>query len=260
MKYTNIDKQIPINLYNPIYIGEEFRDLIQILPDVYDYYQISNFGNVYHKYTGHMLSPGICGSGYYFVSLSTINGPKLHRIHRLEMIMFKPIENYDQYDVNHIDGNKLNNFLGNLEWVSRSENVKHAYRIGLHPRTSSISEETAKNICILLEKNIYTNREIANILNTTESVVAGIKKREAWNYISKNYTFFQRPGRLFTPNMVENICNYFEKNTRKNLNINQFCAQALNDLGYDCSDNMIDSVRKIYTKKYYTNISNNYNF
>lgn len=260
MKYTNIEDQIPINKYNPIYFGEEFRDLTLILPEVYDYYQISNFGNVYHKYTGYMLRPGICGSGYYFMSLSTINGPKLYRVHRLEMMMFKPIQDYEKYDVNHIDGNKLNNFLGNLEWVTRSENIKHAYRIGIHPRTASISEETAREICILLEKNIYTNQEIADMTNTTENVVAGIKKKEAWCHISEGYIFHQRPGKLFTPNMIRNICEYFVDHDKGNLTVNQFCREALKNLGYDYSNSIVDCARKIYTRKYYTNISQDYNF
>lgn len=260
MKYTDINEQIPINRYNPIYFGEEFRDLTLILPDVYDYYQISNFGNVYHKYTGHMLNPGICGSGYYFVSLSTTNGPILYRVHRLEMMMFKPIQNCEKYDVNHIDGNKLNNFLGNLEWVTRSENVKHAYRIGIHPRTASITEETAKEICVLLEKNIYTNKQIADMLNTTEQVVSGIKQKDSWCHVSKDYTFYQRPGKLFTVDMIRNICEYFENHDRGNLNVNQFCREALKNLNYDYSNPMVDSARKIYTRKYYTNISSKYNF
>ena len=38
-------------------------------------------------------------------------------------------------EINHRDGNKLNNSAMNLEWCNRSENMKHAYRMGLHPRT-----------------------------------------------------------------------------------------------------------------------------
>lgn len=52
----------------------------------------------------------------------------LHRA--LALVFLPPVEGRE--DVNHIDGNKLNNSLSNLEWVSRGENVIHALRTGLH--------------------------------------------------------------------------------------------------------------------------------
>lgn len=69
------------------------------------------------------------------VNLSKDRIQKWYLVHRLKAIVFIPnIENKEQ--VNHIDGNKSNNDLSNLEWVTRSENMRHAYRIGLlkdHP-------------------------------------------------------------------------------------------------------------------------------
>lgn len=58
---------------------------------------------------------------------------KRHRysVHRLILENFKPVENMDKMQVNHIDGNKWNNKLSNLEWVTCSENNKHAHKIGL---------------------------------------------------------------------------------------------------------------------------------
>ena len=58
-------------------------------------------------------------------------------MHRLICLAFKPIEGkkiYDDYkdlQVNHIDGNKLNNCLRNLEWVTNQENQLHKFKIGL---------------------------------------------------------------------------------------------------------------------------------
>lgn len=73
------------------------------------------------------LKPYINSSGYLMVSLSN---RKKHCIHKLLAAHFIPNpENKKQ--VNHKDGNKLNNQLNNLEWATPSENMKHAYKSGL---------------------------------------------------------------------------------------------------------------------------------
>ena len=48
------------------------------------------------------------------------------------MMAFCPVENMEKLEVNHIDGNKRNNNLDNLEWCTSSENQKHAYKMGLN--------------------------------------------------------------------------------------------------------------------------------
>lgn len=67
--------------------------------------------------------------GYLRVALTDFTGiVKHHCVHRLVLSAFK---GSSTLSVNHIDGNKQNNNLSNLEWVTHSENQKHAYRIGL---------------------------------------------------------------------------------------------------------------------------------
>lgn len=61
------------------------------------------------------------------------NNKRYHKsIHRLVAIAFIPNKDKERDVVNHIDGVKTNNCVSNLEWVTTSENIKHAYRIGLH--------------------------------------------------------------------------------------------------------------------------------
>lgn len=57
----------------------------------------------------------------------------MFRIHRLVAEAFIS-KNTDKEQVNHIDGNKENNYATNLEWCSQSENMKHSYRIGLRDK------------------------------------------------------------------------------------------------------------------------------
>lgn len=103
-------------------------------------YEVSNKGKVRSlisaangrsllKKDYRILQPGDY-RGYKRVSLTSSNGKrKFFMVHRLVLSAFMPIEN--NMMVNHIDGNKENNSLENLEWCTCSENMKHAYRLGL---------------------------------------------------------------------------------------------------------------------------------
>lgn len=79
---------------------------------------------------GAWLKPNVNSRGYLCVSLWVDGKQKTHHLHRLIALHFVP--GYQEgLQVNHIDGNKLNNDLSNLEWCTASENMKHAYRNGL---------------------------------------------------------------------------------------------------------------------------------
>lgn len=265
MKYNEKNKDINyvLNLALP---GEVFKQVTsRIVKDVYDYYQISNFGRVYHNYLKIIMKPGLSTSGYLFIVMRTRKGSKIIQLHRLVLIAFNDICDREKYDVNHINGNKQQNYLYNLEWATRSDNILHAYNTGLHPlgennTLSKITEETAKNICELLQSNKYTNKEIAEMTNSTISIVSDIKKGKNWRYVSKNYNFISRPRKLFTDIQINNLCKYFQNNNIGNLTINDHCRNALLYYNYDISDKSIDSIRKLYTRKYYTKISKNYTF
>lgn len=123
-------------------------------------YQVSNMGNVrsLDRYTtagqlvaGKVLKPGQETKGYYMVRLSFGNKSKGFKVHRLVAMMFLPNPN-NYPEVNHIDGNKHNNTVFNLEWVTSKQNRLHATRVlkvrcGLtgkfgkdHPRSKQIHQ------------------------------------------------------------------------------------------------------------------------
>ena len=265
MKYKKENKDSS-HVLNYAYEGEIFRPVTnRMVNGVFDYYQVSNFGRLYHNYLKIIMKPALSTSGYLFVTLSTNRGSKIIQLHRLVLMAFNDICDRDKYQANHINGNKLCNYLWNLEWVTRSENIHHSYNTGLHPveETSvlaTIDNNTAKNICDLLQENRYTNKEIADLTNSTTSIVSSIKKGESWKNISKDYTFILRPGKLFTDEQINNLCKYFESNSIGNLTVKQHSKNALEYYGYNSSERSVDSIRKLYNHKYYTNISKNYNF
>ena len=96
-------------------------------------YEISSNGNVRNKTTKKILKGRKSKSGYLQVSIKFDGEEKFKNkyIHRLVAEAF--IENkYNKKEVNHKDGNKLNNNLDNLEWVTSSENQKHRHSIGIN--------------------------------------------------------------------------------------------------------------------------------
>lgn len=111
---------------------------MEIWKDIKGYegiYQVSNYGRVkslnYNKTNREgFMSFNNNGTGYLQVCLTKDKKYKKKLVHRLVAKAFieKPI---DKNYINHIDGNKSNNHVENLEWVTRSENQKHAYANGL---------------------------------------------------------------------------------------------------------------------------------
>ena len=119
----------------------------EIWADIENYegqYQASNFGNIKsinrsitqfgHKknyvrmMSGKKIKPNTQNNGYLLVWLCKEGNTKALLIHRLVATAFIP-NKLNLPQVNHKDGNKHNNFISNLEWCSRSDNVKHAYRV-----------------------------------------------------------------------------------------------------------------------------------
>lgn len=94
-------------------------------------YEISSTGYVKNKKTGRILSPeSYKDKSYLFVGLCGDGGRKMKLIHRMVAEAFIPNPD-NKPEVNHKDGNKTNNRVDNLEWVTSSENVIHAYNTGL---------------------------------------------------------------------------------------------------------------------------------
>lgn len=96
----------------------------------FDNYQASNYGRIRNARTGRILKTTINQNGYECVTLRKNNMQYVRRVHRLVADAFYDGDHSD-LDVNHIDGNKLNNNLSNLEFCTRAENIQHAFRTGL---------------------------------------------------------------------------------------------------------------------------------
>lgn len=137
----------------------------------YPNYSVSDCGDVRNNTTNRQLKPTKLNNGYMQVTLCDVEGHHHKNVHRLVAESF--VENLRNCDfVNHIDGDKGNNRVENLEWCSHSENMKHAYRIGLQkPIASQIEHSLARSV----EKrrrpvrNIETGKRYSSIVECADA-------------------------------------------------------------------------------------------
>ena len=139
-------------------------------------YEVSNTGKVRSRdrktlrgvRKGRKLKPALIHQGYYMVSLCKGSVVKKARVNRLVAEAFCEKRNgCDQ--VNHKDGNKLNNNAENLEWCTKSENMIHAYRSGL--QTTAGKGKVRKIVCITDGKEFATAGDAARFYGTTANTV-----------------------------------------------------------------------------------------
>lgn len=97
-----------------------------------DFVKITDTGRRITYRAGKLNSVLNSVNGYVYVHPVHLNTS----VHRLMMRTFEPLEDDSNMQVNHIDGNKQNNSLSNLEWVTQKQNMEHAARTGLVNRTS----------------------------------------------------------------------------------------------------------------------------
>lgn len=119
-------------------------------------YEVSNIGRVRgirrSGCTGEPLKGQIDIHGYVDVMLRGNKTYKHWKVHRLVAIAFIPNPE-GKRTVNHIDGNKQNNNVENLEWMTHGENHRHAYRIGLKKVTEKQREACRRTGKITIERN-----------------------------------------------------------------------------------------------------------
>ena len=147
-------------------------------------YEISNCGEVRNKTTKKILKTQLL-NGYLGITLKTNNKKTISKIHRLVATQFLICPD-ETYVVNHKDGNKTNNHVENLEWISQSENVKHAFRLGLNKgKKNKVYQYTLDNVFIREYNSPIDVENETGIPRTRILYVCEGKARKTGGYIWK---------------------------------------------------------------------------
>ena len=154
-------------------------------------YLLFENGDIINLKNNKKLNPYSNGVGYLRIGVYV--GNKKHKcfyMHRLLASAF--LDNpYDKKEVNHIDGNTMNNSLNNLEWVTKSENGLHAYKIGLNKPTPSLGEKNGNSVLNdELVKSIRTmfslgvkQCDIVKKLGINKYLVSSVVLNKTWKHI-----------------------------------------------------------------------------
>lgn len=162
---------------------------MEIFKDIPGYegkYQISNYGRIFGLVKKIERKFTLNESGYHRILLQIKKQHKTFLVHRLVMLTFV---GPSDLTVNHIDGNKLNNMLKNLEYCTSKENTKHAWRTGLckpfkgeNHGNSKLNDKQVRNVKMLLNDGL-TQRKIAKIYGVSQKLIYLIKHNRNWSHI-----------------------------------------------------------------------------
>ena len=147
----------------------------------WEWYLINEQGKVLNTRTNRYLKGDINNIGYHRVILYDNKRKQRFFIHRLVATLFLPNPN-NLPEVNHIDGNKDNNSVNNLEWCTTSENQKWAVKIGNSRAAHQWGEDNAQ--CVLSSDDVkrifelrqegYTHQAIADIYHVSRRHIGNI--------------------------------------------------------------------------------------
>lgn len=134
-------------------------------------YKISNLGNVFGIKRNKVLKNRINKTGYYQIKLTKNSKRKSFLIHRLIAIHFIPTDDFS-LEVNHINADRKDFRIENLEWVTRNQNQKHSCVIGNNFR--KLNKEKVEKIRLDNRKYKFISEEYG----VSTSVICNIKKNK----------------------------------------------------------------------------------
>ena len=164
-----------------VFAGKVWRNIYVVYPS-------GRFFNL----RGEVLKGGINSLGY----LQYVTRRFCARAHRIVATLFIPNPD-NKPEVNHIDGNKLNNCVSNLEWCTKSENITHAIKTGLAERKhgeqhplSKLKESDILYIRSHYKKGdvIYGCKPLAIKFGVDTKTMLNVIRKRTWKHITENTT------------------------------------------------------------------------
>ena len=215
-------------------------------------YHVSEDGRVFNNQNKEMKLDS--SARYLRVQLIYQDGTvKKELVHRLVAKAFIPNPE-NKPDVNHIDGNKLNNHVSNLEWVTKSENMVHArdnklIPVGEENYNSKYYDEQINEACRLMQEG-YRNCDICSMLDLPKNIVSQLRNGVIWNHIRSKYDIKTVKQKRASVDTVTWIC----RKLQDGLSVNEILALATNNT---VSASLIYDIK---SRKTYKDISSEFNF
>jgi hypothetical protein len=151
-------------------------------------YEVSNLGNVMVSssnpskvthFKGRNLRSTVTVYGYVQACLTKYGVEKSKRVHRLVAEAFLPNLDNKPY-VNHIDANRLNNYVDNLEWCTNLENVRHSVKLNRHGRShSGMDARKALQVREFYQQGTNT-KQLADIFKCSRKIILSIIYNQTW--------------------------------------------------------------------------------
>lgn len=141
-------------------------------------YAVYENGTIISKF-GTVLMPTKTKAGYYIVNLHIDKKRKKMYVHRIVALCY--IDNPEnKATVNHKDGDKSNNSVKNLEWLTQIDNAKHAWSSGLNNNSFKLNKNQVDEIKYLYSNTKTSHRELALKYNVTHTQIYNILNNKSW--------------------------------------------------------------------------------
>lgn len=168
----------------------------------YEWLTVDRCGNIWNTYTKYKLKPHKVKEGYLKANTTVDNIRVKCFIHRAVALAFILNPN-NLPTVNHLDADKTNNYVENLEWASHKRQTEHVKQLDLQTYVrgedignSKYTEKTVRKVCKLLEDG-YRNCDIVRLCDVSRSLPSDIRNGNHWIHISKEYNIKpKRRGKL----------------------------------------------------------------
>ena len=161
----------------------------------FEKYLVSNTGKILslHGREPRLLRFGTVKGYHQVILVGECGKRKNGKVHRLVLKAFGP-ECPEGYVANHIDGDKLNNYITNLEWVSISQNTLHAIRLGLQKIGEDSSQTTRtdsmiRTLCEMISSGKKKRHILRDLPQISGACYKSVRMRRRWVHISKDYSW-----------------------------------------------------------------------
>lgn len=162
---------------------------------IFDKYLITNDGRVYSCTGKKWVKLYSDKDGYLRINLSNGKRGDVTSTMVAQLVLYtyvgQPPENMEHPTANHIDGNRTNNMVSNLEWMEHSTNssIRFNKASGSQNGGSKLTDYEVHIICKLLQTKKFTLKDLANAFGVSSTAIRDIYRHDSWKDISCQYSF-----------------------------------------------------------------------